>query len=111
MTTETKENFVSTKAIGEKETMALKLEQSAEAVEAQEKAEARPIPMRPPRWRDKLQRRQWKQLSGPRLLSNKRERPRRSKRNEPRKQRFNVVACNSVPRHEAGVLKFGSRYV
>ena len=59
---ETKEIFVLTKAIGEKETVALKLEQIvkegvevAKAVEAQEKAEALPRPANPPPWRDKLQ--------------------------------------------------------
>ena len=117
MKAETKEIFVLTKAIEEKETLALTLEQSAKeaaqrhqdeeaqkqadevvevakAVEAQEEAEAQPRPTRPPPWRDKLQstgmherkpklvkilrpRRLWKQLSGPRLLSNKRKRPRR----------------------------------
>ena len=75
---ETKEVSVLTKAIGEKETVALTLEQSAKkAVEAceaadaaqqkvedaaieqsaaavQEKVEAQPRPARPPPWRDKL---------------------------------------------------------
>ena len=62
---------------------------------AKERAEAKPRPTRPPLCRDKLQstgmherkpklvkllgpRRPWKQLSGPRLLSKKRERPRRN---------------------------------
>ena len=59
---ETKEIFVLTKAIGEKETVALKLGQIvkegvevAKAVEAQEKAEALPRRANPPPWRDKLQ--------------------------------------------------------
>ena len=78
MKAETKEIFVLTKAIEEKETSALNLEQSvkeaaqrhqdaesrkqadevvevAKAVEAQEKDEAQPRPTRPPPWRDKLQ--------------------------------------------------------
>ena len=50
MKIETEEIFVLTKAtVG-----ALKLEQSAKAVEAQEKAEALPRPARPPPWRDKF---------------------------------------------------------
>ena len=57
---ETKDMFVSSKAIQEKETLALKLEQSAQetvevakAVEAQEKADALPRQARPAPWRDK----------------------------------------------------------
>jgi len=50
MKIETEEIFVLTKAtVG-----AFKLEQSAKAVEAQEKAEALPRPARPPPWRDKF---------------------------------------------------------
>ena len=82
MKAETKEVSVLTKAIGEKETVASKLEQSAKKVvevakaveaadavqqrvdeaaieqssaEAQERADAQPRPTRPPPWRDKLQ--------------------------------------------------------
>ena len=52
--TESEEIFVLSKAIQENETVALKLEQSAKAVEAKEKAEALPRPTRPPPWRDKF---------------------------------------------------------
>ena len=50
----TEEIFVLSKAIQENETVALKLEQSAKAVEAQEKAQALPRPARKPPWRDKF---------------------------------------------------------
>ena len=47
---ETEEIFVLRKASLAKETVALKLELSAKAVDAQEKAEALPRPVRPPPW-------------------------------------------------------------
>ena len=56
----TEEIFVLTKAIGEKETVALKLEQECEEAaqrhqdEAQERAGAQPRPARPPPWRGQV---------------------------------------------------------
>ena len=62
----TEEICVLSRAIQEKETVALKLEQSAneveKAVEGQEKAEALPRLARPPPWRDKVSKLEWSEV-------------------------------------------------
>ena len=60
--TETEEMFVLSKAIQENEILALTLEQSGKAVEAQEKAEALPKMVRPPLWRDKVSKLEWSEV-------------------------------------------------
>ena len=67
--------------------MALKLEQSAKAVEAQEKAEALPIPMRPLLWRYKLQ-------SNQGCCRTEEAARQEVEKKRTAEQRFNVVACN-----------------
>ena len=62
MKIETNEICVLSKAIQENETVALKLEQRAKVVEAQEKAEALPRPARPPPWRDKASTLEWSEV-------------------------------------------------
>ena len=101
-----------------KETLALKLEQSAnetvevaKAVEAQEQAGARGIPMRPPRWRDKLLRPGMEAAVGVEAaVEQKKSGPGGRRGTKQRKQRFSVVTCTLTQRRKTaiqeGVTKF-----
>ena len=102
MKTETEEIFVLTKAIGEKETVALKLKQSAkETVEVAKEVEVKPK-KKPKAGEAATLERQAVVGRGCRRTTEK-QLGRRSKRNEPRKKRLNVVACTLSQRRKAAI--------